>query len=704
MTSGVDPRMVAYFHARQQRIQLQQQGQAAAAASLNMNANANANANNTTANTAPNTTGNPGQQKPGGEADVASFLLQLKTNQNGEQVPVTEAEARKLQAEHHQYVLNVNAHAARLVGAPPSHSPLHHHQTHQQHANANANANSHSHPQHSHSHSQLQGSPVAAFQGFPGAPPVGATAGMPMNMNMNINGYGVGVGVGVGYPGMNHFAALPHAMGGMPTGIPAMPTPPSVGYQMPPGVTVNVGSNVGVGVGVGVGVNVGIGTGTGTGTGTGIPPMGDPNGGIPGMNHASSLPMGVPGRSRAEAGGSASNGSDLGFTMTDAYIESLISNNLVVNGTTDNHKGSETNNNNNNNNSQASTEGGKKNKHEPSSSATTRADGNISAKDDMNVQLVVPKDRDLIPDSLFVALGQMKPTRLQQSDRVGCYKTRHLGFLGMVCKHCGGQPGYGRYFPNSVRSLAQTTTSQTILKHIESKCRMCPPAVRKAVQELKRQQAHKEHLSSGRPRYGSRKIFFQRMWARLHGQSADGDSAVVVQSEVSPEIARAEAEEAAALESGGTTNANQNANRNAADAKNDNANQNAKALNSLVLPIRTTTTITATANSTNEELSNNVVCSPPSAKVSNNNTDEDDDIQDNNPNLVKIQLSLKNSNNNTVNGTDNNYNGNNKSSSKKRKLDSTTAAIDVNDATSELHDDDETTKKLRMSEVEKVEV
>ena len=66
---------------------------------------------------------------------------------------------------------------------------------------------------------------------------------------------------------------------------------------------------------------------------------------------------------------------------------------------------------------------------------TPPADGSIiSAKDDMNISLVVAKDRDLIPDALFVALGQMKPCLLQQSDRVGCYKTRTLGFLGMNCK------------------------------------------------------------------------------------------------------------------------------------------------------------------------------------------------------------------------------------------------------------------------------
>jgi hypothetical protein len=136
-------------------------------------------------------------------------------------------------------------------------------------------------------------------------------------------------------------------------------------------------------------------------------------------------------------------------------------------------------------------------------------------------KLVYMKDRDLVPDALFVVMAQMKACKLTQADRVGCYKNREIGFVGMCCKHCGGQPGFGRYYPNSVRSLAQTTTSQTILKHIGSKCRFCPPHLRQAVLELQRQQAAKEGIAAGRPRYGSRKIFFQRIWARLHGSKTD---------------------------------------------------------------------------------------------------------------------------------------------------------------------------------------
>lgn len=150
-----------------------------------------------------------------------------------------------------------------------------------------------------------------------------------------------------------------------------------------------------------------------------------------------------------------------------------------------------------------------------------------------NSTLVSIKDQDLVPDCLFVSMAQMQPCRLTIADRVGCYKDREVGFVGMCCKHCGGQPGFGRYYPNSVRSLAQTTTSQTILKHIGNKCRYVPKYVQEAVLALQEVQSEKEAMYarySGRPRYGSRKIFFQRIWHRLHLGSADDEDSTTIKT------------------------------------------------------------------------------------------------------------------------------------------------------------------------------
>ena len=91
--------------------------------------------------------------------------------------------------------------------------------------------------------------------------------------------------------------------------------------------------------------------------------------------------------------------------------------------------------------------------------------------------LVFPEDKPLISDYLYLTLEQMSPCVLMEADRVGCYKTRKVGFPGLACKHCVGQAGCGRYFPASEASLSQTTTSQTIMNHVRN-CRRCPLEIR----------------------------------------------------------------------------------------------------------------------------------------------------------------------------------------------------------------------------------
>ena len=49
--------------------------------------------------------------------------------------------------------------------------------------------------------------------------------------------------------------------------------------------------------------------------------------------------------------------------------------------------------------------------------------------------LVLPEDKPLITDYLYLTLEQMQPANLMNSDRVGCYKGRRVGFPGLACKH-----------------------------------------------------------------------------------------------------------------------------------------------------------------------------------------------------------------------------------------------------------------------------
>jgi hypothetical protein len=130
--------------------------------------------------------------------------------------------------------------------------------------------------------------------------------------------------------------------------------------------------------------------------------------------------------------------------------------------------------------------------------------------------LVFPEDKPLISDYLYLTLEQMSPCVLMEADRVGCYKTRKVGFPGLACKHCVGQAGCGRYFPASEASLSQTTTSQTIMNHVRN-CRRCPMEIRETLEIMKRNRMGPDGKRADKPKHGGRKVFFHRLWCRIQG-------------------------------------------------------------------------------------------------------------------------------------------------------------------------------------------
>jgi len=140
-----------------------------------------------------------------------------------------------------------------------------------------------------------------------------------------------------------------------------------------------------------------------------------------------------------------------------------------------------------------------------------------------DADIVTLQDRHLVPDTTLIAMAQMKICALTADDQVGRCKDHKLGFLGLCCKWCGGKagkPGYGRYFPSSLRSLAQADSCQQIVKHASGKCTLVPTDIRRAIVERQLQNTKEDH----RIKYGARKIFFKRVWQRLHGDAEFGDA------------------------------------------------------------------------------------------------------------------------------------------------------------------------------------
>jgi hypothetical protein len=131
-------------------------------------------------------------------------------------------------------------------------------------------------------------------------------------------------------------------------------------------------------------------------------------------------------------------------------------------------------------------------------------------------RLVLDEDKLLLTDYFFHLMKQLKLCRFSESDR----KTRggkrekiKIGYGGLQCIHCADIPNSRKFFWSNVDRLANSFAE--IPGHV-LKCRRCPMQTKDALMQLK--QFHPEQMAR-LPR-GSQKVFFRRMWRRLHDEDA----------------------------------------------------------------------------------------------------------------------------------------------------------------------------------------
>lgn len=143
----------------------------------------------------------------------------------------------------------------------------------------------------------------------------------------------------------------------------------------------------------------------------------------------------------------------------------------------------------------------------------TKDPESISDSDKLAGKPVVgPTDKDLITDYLFVLMNQMQVCRFTEEDRTGGrskVKDFAAGYPGMQCKHCCGKAGFGRYFPSSVDALALANSDRNIYNHL-LKCRRCPESIKLQLKAVRPE--------STKNKRGSRKLFFARVWDRIHDE------------------------------------------------------------------------------------------------------------------------------------------------------------------------------------------
>lgn len=127
-------------------------------------------------------------------------------------------------------------------------------------------------------------------------------------------------------------------------------------------------------------------------------------------------------------------------------------------------------------------------------------------------EAILPEDRRTVTDFVQVVMTQVIPCRASQEDIAKKNRRVSLGFIGLMCRHCMGAKGEGRYFFSSIESI--TTAATVIEKHIQ-KCTTVPPDVKAKMAECRSRHAEQRKVLG----QGAQAAYFLRLWDRLRSST-----------------------------------------------------------------------------------------------------------------------------------------------------------------------------------------
>jgi hypothetical protein len=132
--------------------------------------------------------------------------------------------------------------------------------------------------------------------------------------------------------------------------------------------------------------------------------------------------------------------------------------------------------------------------------------------------IVYAGDTSMVPPYVYFLMRQVETCHFTEADRFVARSKGPVGYPGFECRHCAGHAGLGKYFPVSSKSLSTNSTSQNIHAHL-LKCRKCPIYTKEKLASLKDEKGRTPRLEPG-----WRKIFFDKVWSRLHGDKETDQS------------------------------------------------------------------------------------------------------------------------------------------------------------------------------------
>mmetsp|Transcript_1444 Transcript_1444/g.2837 ORF Transcript_1444/g.2837 Transcript_1444/m.2837 type:complete len:1246 (+) Transcript_1444:271-4008(+) len=139
---------------------------------------------------------------------------------------------------------------------------------------------------------------------------------------------------------------------------------------------------------------------------------------------------------------------------------------------------------------------------------------------DVGQSLIDRSDADLLTDYFYHMMQQLVVCRFSEKDRKtrgGKRENINIGYGGLQCIHCIEATSARKFFWSTVDRLANSFAE--IPSHV-LKCKHCPDDAKDALLALKGRHPDQMQML---PR-GSQKVFFRRMWRRLH----DGDSEAAI--------------------------------------------------------------------------------------------------------------------------------------------------------------------------------